>query len=162
MAVVSAQDRRKPRALPVVLCVFIVYFFGTSHYCQAAGRGEKDLARDLRAMVTDPTVRSAKIGVVVVSTTTGKNIFVYNPDRRLVPASNMKLLTSAAALFVLTPDFRYETRLTSATNLEVTAGQQIVEASLELASQLTPGPIPVRPKAPPYHGSAKPVPPELK
>ncbi len=131
MAVVSAQDRRKPRALPVVLCVFIVYFFGTSHYCQAAGRGEKDLARDLRAMVTDPTVRSAKIGVVVVSTTTGKNIFVYNPDRRLVPASNMKLLTSAAALFVLTPDFRYETRLTTNGGVSsgILNGDLIVESS---------------------------------
>ncbi len=42
---------------------------------------------------------------------TGKTIFEYNADKRLVPASNMKLLTSAAALIVLTPDFRYETRL---------------------------------------------------
>jgi len=56
----------------------------------------------------------------------------------------------------------YETRLTSATNLEVTAGQQIVDASLALASQLTPGPLPARAKAPPYRGNAKPVPPELK
>ncbi len=56
----------------------------------------------------------------------------------------------------------YETRLTSATNLEVTAGQQIVDASLELAAQLTPGPVPAWPKAAPFRGTRRPVPPELK
>jgi neutral ceramidase len=55
----------------------------------------------------------------------------------------------------------YETRLTSCTNLEVAAGERIVDTSLELASQWTPGPIPLRPKAPPFRGSPQAVPPEL-
>ena len=58
----------------------------------------------------------------------------------------------------------YETRLTSYSNLEVTAGTQIVKACIELAHQLKPGPAPARPKAVAW---AKPweygnVPPELK
>jgi hypothetical protein len=57
----------------------------------------------------------------------------------------------------------YETRLTSCTNLEVTAGRQIVEASLELAGQMTPGPVPEPPPAPQFDPSRPrpPVPPEL-
>lgn len=57
----------------------------------------------------------------------------------------------------------YETRLTSCTNLEVTAGRQIVEASLELAKQMTPGAVPQRPLAPPFDASRSrsAVPPEL-
>ncbi len=47
----------------------------------------------------------------------------------------------------------YETRLTSYSNLELTAGKQIVHASLELAHSLTPGKIPTRPPAPPFKGS---------
>ncbi len=43
----------------------------------------------------------------------------------------------------------YETRLTSYSNLEPTAGRRIVEVGLELARQLTPGPVPERPLAPP-------------
>lgn len=59
----------------------------------------------------------------------------------------------------------YETRLTSYSNLEVTAGRQFVEAGLELASQLTPSPFPEPAKAPPFKGEGwtyGSVPPELK
>lgn len=44
----------------------------------------------------------------------------------------------------------YETRLTSYSNLEITAGTQMVNAAVELAKSLTPGPMPQRPKAPPF------------
>lgn len=59
----------------------------------------------------------------------------------------------------------YETRLTSYSNLEITAGTQMVHAALELARQLTPGTVPTRPVAPPYQDNAweyGAVPPELE
>lgn len=57
----------------------------------------------------------------------------------------------------------YETRLTSYSNLEISAGRQLVEAALELAAQLTPGPVPEPPKAPPFKApwSYGNVPPEI-
>lgn len=58
----------------------------------------------------------------------------------------------------------YETRLTSYSNLEITAGRQMAETGIELANQMTPGPIPLPPSAPPYRApwSYGNVPPELK
>ncbi len=59
----------------------------------------------------------------------------------------------------------YETRLTSYSNLAITAGTQIVRASLELARSLKPGPVAQPPPAPPFNGqpwSYGNVPPELK
>ena len=44
----------------------------------------------------------------------------------------------------------YETRLTSYSNLEPTAGRQMVEAALELAGGMKPGKMPEPPKAPPF------------
>ena len=44
----------------------------------------------------------------------------------------------------------YETRLTSYSNLEITAGKQFVEAGLELARAMKPGKIPERPLAPAF------------
>lgn len=44
----------------------------------------------------------------------------------------------------------YETRLTSYSNLEISAGRQLVQAGLELAGQLTPGTVPAFPKALPF------------
>jgi neutral ceramidase len=47
----------------------------------------------------------------------------------------------------------YETRLTSYSNLEPTAGQQMVEKALELAGKLKPGAVPEPPKAAPFDPS---------
>ena len=46
----------------------------------------------------------------------------------------------------------YETRLTSYSNLEITAGNQIVDQSIKLIKRLTPGSIPHFEKAPPFKG----------
>jgi len=44
----------------------------------------------------------------------------------------------------------YETRLTSYSNLETTAGRQMADAGIELANQMTPGPVPQPPPPPPF------------
>ena len=46
----------------------------------------------------------------------------------------------------------YETRLTSYSNLEVTAGRAMANVGIELANQMTPSPIPSPPPAPPFRG----------
>ncbi len=58
----------------------------------------------------------------------------------------------------------YETRLTSYSNLEPTAGRQMMEAGLELANQMTPGKVFEPPKAGAFKGpwTYGNVPPELK
>ncbi|NLS93358.1 MAG: hypothetical protein GXX96_14470 [Planctomycetaceae bacterium] len=47
----------------------------------------------------------------------------------------------------------YETRLTSYSNLIPSAGQQIEDAAVELAGQMTPGEVPTAPPAPPFSGT---------
>jgi len=51
------------------------------------------------------------VGVHVVDLAAGGEIYGFEPDQPRILASNTKLLTTAAALAELGPDFRFETRL---------------------------------------------------
>ena len=55
--------------------------------------------------------RSAKFSVLALSLETGDTLFDHASNELLAPASNMKLITTAAALHHLGPDFRYRTFL---------------------------------------------------
>ncbi len=76
------------------------------------------LAGDLRAEFSPAPLENAHIGVLVRSLLTGDTIFALNERRMMVPASNQKLLTVAAAARRLGWDYRYTTRVLATGTLE--------------------------------------------
>ncbi len=68
----------------------------------------------LQALFADPELEHASWGVQVRSLSTGKVLYALNPSRLLVPASNQKLLTVAAAAETLGWDYRFTTRVLAA------------------------------------------------
>lgn len=69
----------------------------------------RHLATELDSAFSGPEFDRAMWGVVVQSLDTGEVVYRRNAERLVMPASNMKLLTSAAALVRLGADFRYRT-----------------------------------------------------
>lgn len=63
----------------------------------------------LDSIVTSPPLHRAHWGVAVYELATGSPVLLHNNHRLFTAASTMKLLTAAAALDLLGPDFRYET-----------------------------------------------------
>lgn len=73
-----------------------------------------DLQINLRRVLQNSLLQRGQIGVKIVSLDSGKILFEENAEKYLVPASNMKSFTVAAALDRLTPDFRFVTSVYAA------------------------------------------------
>ncbi len=70
-----------------------------------------------------PQLKGTTVGVHVVRLSDGKTTFEHQADRLFVPASNTKLLTTAAALVELGPDYQFRTEVgTSGRDLVVVGG----------------------------------------
>src|SRR5688572_17800205 len=69
------------------------------------------LAATLDAILADARLTGSQASVVVRDTTDGQTLYDRNGSRRLVPASNTKLLTSAAALEILGEGYRFSTEV---------------------------------------------------
>jgi D-alanyl-D-alanine carboxypeptidase/D-alanyl-D-alanine-endopeptidase (penicillin-binding protein 4) len=70
---------------------------------------KKDLSKDIAAVLTQPPLNRAHWGVDVVDLDTGKALYSQNSDQLFLPASNAKLFTTAAALAIAGPDYRFRT-----------------------------------------------------
>ncbi|HBZ69763.1 MAG TPA: D-alanyl-D-alanine carboxypeptidase/D-alanyl-D-alanine-endopeptidase [Deltaproteobacteria bacterium] len=92
---------------------------GLALACAPAGRaagpprtgGTEAQDAGLEAALAVPALRGAQIAALVVNAADGGLRFERDPDRPLVPASNLKLLTAVAALATLGPSYRFVTRI---------------------------------------------------
>ncbi|WP_319462879.1 D-alanyl-D-alanine carboxypeptidase/D-alanyl-D-alanine-endopeptidase [Micromonospora sp. RTP1Z1] len=105
------MDRRLfPRALAVLALVATAVTAGApTATAESPTPAQTRLNATIDAILADSRLVGAQAGVVVVDTTTGQTRYQRNGDRRLVPASNTKLLTSTAALELLGPGHRFTT-----------------------------------------------------
>ena len=70
---------------------------------------KKDLAKEVTAVLSQPPLDRAHWGIDIVDLDTGKTLFSQNPSQLFLPASNTKLFTTAAALAIAGPDYRFRT-----------------------------------------------------
>jgi serine-type D-Ala-D-Ala carboxypeptidase/endopeptidase (penicillin-binding protein 4) len=80
----------------------------------SASTPSSGMAAALDSIFGDTLFASAHWGVMVRSLETGETVYARNAGRMFVPASNMKLVTAAAALEALGADYRYHTRFAAA------------------------------------------------
>ena len=79
-----------------------------------AVRTHTPIAAALDSIFDDTLFANAHWGVLVKSLRTGETVYARNAGRMFVPASNMKIVTAAAALEALGPEYRYRTRVAAA------------------------------------------------
>ena len=69
----------------------------------------KSLHERIERVLNQPDIARGFWGVEAVSLNTGKTIYTNNGDKLFTPASNTKLFTTAAALALIGPDYRFQT-----------------------------------------------------
>jgi serine-type D-Ala-D-Ala carboxypeptidase/endopeptidase (penicillin-binding protein 4) len=69
------------------------------------------LESEIDFLKIDADLKAASWSVFAIETVSGKVLAAYNPDIVLEPASVLKIVTTGAALAILGPDYRFETKL---------------------------------------------------
>ncbi len=93
--------------------VAVVLFLGCGRH-PALTLKEDALAKlrgELDYLLSDPSFAIAHWGVVIKSLKTGEFLYLRNEHKGFMPASNMKLFTTAAALLKCGPEYQFTTRL---------------------------------------------------
>lgn len=76
-----------------------------------ADTSKNSLEKAVEAFLKDPELKNASFSFVAKDTKTGTIIAGHNPDMSLVPASTMKLVTTAAAMEILGGGYKFKTKI---------------------------------------------------
>ncbi len=108
------SSRRSLLVLFVLACLIAVITVGLGVRPSSADADadlETSTQQAIEEILAEEDLPSAIWGIYVRDLQTGRVVFSRNADKNLIPASNLKLFTSATALDALGADFRYITRL---------------------------------------------------
>ncbi len=103
--------RRK--LLQVLLCVLLA--------CPADAATHKlhvSVKKRIDAILAQPDLAQGFWGIEITSLKSGKSLFSLNANKLFTPASNTKLFTTAAALALIGPDYRFRTTVETSGSLD--------------------------------------------
>src|SRR5581483_5394121 len=95
--------RSKP-VCRLLICVLLA--------CQAQAASRKphvSLKKQIETILAQPDLSHGFWGIEIRSLTRGKVLYSLNADKLFTPASNTKLFTTAAALALIGPDYKFRT-----------------------------------------------------
>jgi len=98
--------------LPILFC-FALFQFHCSHHLQEndPNRNLNLLREQITSLIGDPNLFNAQIGLYIESMSSGELIYQCNEHKLFIPASNMKIFTTATALLKFGPHFRFQTQI---------------------------------------------------
>ncbi len=102
------------------IVIFFVLIIGYPVYAQVAANDStpkysystmQEFWSQMNDIFNDPNFSNAQWGVVIQSLETGEYFYKRNEDKLFMPASNLKLFTTAAGLVLLGSDYKFKTNI---------------------------------------------------
>ncbi|MFA5252045.1 MAG: D-alanyl-D-alanine carboxypeptidase/D-alanyl-D-alanine-endopeptidase, partial [Phycisphaerae bacterium] len=69
------------------------------------------LAEKINGIINQPSQKGVQYSIIVVKADSGEVVYSHDANKAMIPASNMKVITSAAALKYLGPDYKFTTEV---------------------------------------------------
>ncbi len=99
------------RLLKLVSCALLACAFLPVEAQAASRKPHVSLKKQIESILSQPDLSRGFWGIEITSATSGKVIYSLNADKLFTPASNTKLFTTAAALALIGPDYRFRTTI---------------------------------------------------
>lgn len=84
----------------------------------AAPHKHVPLKKQIEEILKQPDLSRGYWGIEIASLTSGKTLFALNSDKLFTPASNTKLFTTAAALALIGPEYKFRTTIETSGSLD--------------------------------------------
>lgn len=88
--------------------IFAIFSFVIIEICCFA---QQDYHIELQKILQQPEYKNATVGIQFVDLENGLPLFELNPEKLMIPASTLKIVTSAAALEILGAGYRFKTKV---------------------------------------------------
>jgi D-alanyl-D-alanine carboxypeptidase/D-alanyl-D-alanine-endopeptidase (penicillin-binding protein 4) len=118
------KETRKDSICARMLVIFACALFASGlenspALCQARNKKQENkriastqkFARRVDVLLNAAAASKGEWGILIVDAASGETLYEQNADKYFIPASNMKLFTTALALAKLGPDYRFHTTL---------------------------------------------------
>ena len=88
-----------------IFAIFSILIFGLCSFAQ------NNFQTELQKILQQPEYQNATVGIQIVDLETEKPLFELNADKLMIPASTLKIVTSATALEILGADYHFQTKI---------------------------------------------------
>ncbi len=98
--------------------ILTILLTATLAFCANAS----SLSKSIDAVISRSSQKNVKFGINIIEAGNGRYVYSRNASESMIPASNMKVITTASALHYLGPDFVYQTKVALQGNTLVIIG----------------------------------------
>ncbi|PWJ42512.1 D-alanyl-D-alanine carboxypeptidase/D-alanyl-D-alanine endopeptidase [Sediminitomix flava] len=97
------------RFIKVVLFFWLTVFYYSSGWSQSISKSA--FSESVKKILNHPQLSNASVSIHVIKTENNEEVFSYEENKTLCPASTMKLFTTSSALLLLGENFTFSTQL---------------------------------------------------